>query len=243
MPIDSNIPVEVVQTIRDGGDDIEVDSTSYEPLYKVLGEKIPVSKYTGVLWKNRKDAGAKARSPAEDAWREAIRYYENDQMQHRQAGQTGGSGNFSAGRRIHDNWVETENIVFSNTAAMLPMLYSKNPDVVITALESEESAFCNMCQKFLSAIFSKDNSPGVALKAKVRRTILTTLLTNKGWIKVDYIRKEEGADTAFQTIKDLGPDRDKINEKAKFLQARMKEKISYYGGDMQKFFADGGQIS
>lgn len=38
----------------------------------------------------------------------------------------------------------------------------------------------------------------------------------------------------------LGPDRDKINEKAKFLQARMKEKISYYGGDMQKFFADGG---
>lgn len=38
----------------------------------------------------------------------------------------------------------------------------------------------------------------------------------------------------------LGPDRDKINEKAKFLQARMKEKVSYYGGDMQKFFADGG---
>ena len=34
----------------------------------------------------------------------------------------------------------------------------------------------------------------------------------------------------------LGPDRDKINEKAKFLQARMKEKISYYGGDMQEFF-------
>ncbi len=38
----------------------------------------------------------------------------------------------------------------------------------------------------------------------------------------------------------LGPDRDKINEKAKFLQARMKEKISYYGGDMQKFFSEGG---
>lgn len=38
----------------------------------------------------------------------------------------------------------------------------------------------------------------------------------------------------------LGPDRNKINEKAKFLQARMKEKISYYGGDMQKFFSEGG---
>ena len=38
----------------------------------------------------------------------------------------------------------------------------------------------------------------------------------------------------------LGPDRDKINEKAKFLQGRIKEQIASYGGDMGKFFENGG---
>ncbi len=38
----------------------------------------------------------------------------------------------------------------------------------------------------------------------------------------------------------LGPDRDKINQKAKLLQARVRQEIGVYGGDLNKFFENGG---
>ena len=38
----------------------------------------------------------------------------------------------------------------------------------------------------------------------------------------------------------LGPDRDKINQKAKILQSRVREELKNYGGDMSKFMANGG---
>lgn len=38
----------------------------------------------------------------------------------------------------------------------------------------------------------------------------------------------------------LGPDRDRINKKAKVLQARVREEIKTYGGDMSKFMSNGG---
>ncbi len=38
----------------------------------------------------------------------------------------------------------------------------------------------------------------------------------------------------------LGPDRDKINQRAKILQAGVRDQIKQYGGDMTRFFANGG---
>ena len=40
----------------------------------------------------------------------------------------------------------------------------------------------------------------------------------------------------------LGPDRDRINAKAKLLQARVRSEISTYGGDMSKFMANNGHM-
>ena len=40
----------------------------------------------------------------------------------------------------------------------------------------------------------------------------------------------------------LGPDRDRINAKAKMLQARVRDEIRTYGGDMSKFMANGGHM-
>lgn len=38
----------------------------------------------------------------------------------------------------------------------------------------------------------------------------------------------------------LGPDRDKINQRAKILQSKVRNQIKFYGGDMTRFFANGG---
>ena len=40
----------------------------------------------------------------------------------------------------------------------------------------------------------------------------------------------------------LGPDRDRINKKAKMLQARVREEIKTYGGDMSKFMSNNGHM-
>lgn len=54
--------------------------------------------------------------------------------------------------------------------------------------------------------------------------------------------KKEAYDREVQDFanKLLGPDRDKINQRAKILQAGVRDQIKYYGGDMTKFFANGG---
>lgn len=54
--------------------------------------------------------------------------------------------------------------------------------------------------------------------------------------------KQQAYDREVQEFanKLLGPDRDKINQRAKILQAGVREQIKNYGGDMTRFFANGG---
>ena len=102
------------------------------PVYRVdPAFKIPVSKSTGALWSSRIDQARAKRGDVEEAWREAIRYYENDQLQHRSSKDGAGGKRFQ--RTLSDSWSQTENVVFSNSAIMLPMLYAKNPSVEVTA--------------------------------------------------------------------------------------------------------------
>src|SRR5690606_38283571 len=66
------------------------------PSYRMVGStKIPVSKAMGKVWASRRDqALAKRKSRGlDEAWDEALRYYNNDQMQHRAGtnGQTSGN--------------------------------------------------------------------------------------------------------------------------------------------------------
>ena len=55
-----------------------------KPVYQVVGEsKIPVSKSHGKVWKSRMQSGIAKIKDVEDAWRESMRYYDNDQTPHR----------------------------------------------------------------------------------------------------------------------------------------------------------------
>lgn len=80
---------------------------------------------------------------------------------------------------------------------------------------------------------------------------MTTLMMMDQQLSREKLEKEQAQlkDAAYMNEisvfadKLLGPDRDKINAKAKMLQARMREQISTYGGDMQKFFENGGHTA
>jgi hypothetical protein len=175
------------------------------PLYrKMKGSKIPVSKQLGKLFKSRIDQSASARKEVETCWSEAIKYYDNDQMSHRTEGSSDRAGNRRNQRKINDRWSETENVVFSNSVTMLPMLYAKNPNVEITAVNAATNEALAKCyEKLINTLLSMKIAPGVNMKSKARRGVLWALLTNNAYTRVDFINKEESSEGAIAEIEKL----------------------------------------
>lgn len=200
-PIEEN--PQLKRSLKEGG--IVTDQVEEAgPIYRVFkGSKIPVSKATGSLWQSRVDQASCARKDAEANWSEAIRYYENDQTEHR-TGAEGRSGARSSRRLGDDSWSATENIVFSNAATMLPMLYSKNPSVEATATNEKTNApFARACEKLINTLFAMKEAPGINIKNKARRAILGAYLANTWYLKIDWVRKADSREEALQEIETL----------------------------------------
>jgi hypothetical protein len=85
---DEQIPQDVDANIDASlGDDRPKKRTrkAKAPSYQVIGDsKIPVSAATGKVWKSRLSMAQKATSGVARSWNEAIRYYNNDQLGHRE---------------------------------------------------------------------------------------------------------------------------------------------------------------
>lgn len=88
---------------------------------------------------------------------------------------------------------------------------------------------------------------GVSARERKKEEMNTIGLMENQYVKENLEKeqaqlKQEAYNAQVQefTNKLLGPDKEKINKRAKILQATVKEQISYYGGDMTKFFANGG---
>jgi hypothetical protein len=202
------------------------------PMYRVFKDaKIPVSKQLGKLWKSRIDQAVASRGDIETCWSEAIRYYENDQQEHRNGSQ-GRSGNRRFQRTLTDKWSETENVVFSNACTMLPMLYAKNPQVEITAVNTalnEEFATC--CEKLVNTLISMKTAPGLNFKNKGRRGVLWALLTNNAYSKVDFVNKEASSEECIRELEQLSEDYAKAKTKKEIKEIEgklmaLEEKVS-----------------
>lgn len=177
--------------------------------YKMMGEeRIPVSKAVGPMWKGRIKAGEKARQCFEDAWCEAIRYYQNDQTQHRDGRGPQRAGN-RASRQLNNAFYETENVVFSNTAVLLPRLYPKNPRVEVTANTEEGKPFERHIERLLNTLILTKEAPGLNLKPKARRAVLNALLTNLSWFMIGYNEKEPTEPVTQQELMTLAAEYEK----------------------------------
>lgn len=184
----------------------------YVPSYRVMGDKkIAVSKATGKLWQARRDNAKSSRTDAEEAWREAVRYYNNDQMKHRNTTE-GGSGNRVATGRLNEQHTETENVVFSNAVTMLPILYAKNPGCEITATSEANAGYARCCELLLKSLSSMKEAPGINLKPKARRGVLTALLTNRAWLKIGWTFKDASSEQAMQDLQKLAQELEKAKD-------------------------------
>lgn len=192
------------RVLANDGIEVEQEKEDNTPLYRVLGDtKIPVSKKMGLLWQSRRDQGLCSREDAQTRWDEAIRYYENDQINHR-GSKDNSSGNSVYSRRLNNEWTETENVVFANASIMIPMLYEKNPTLTVTPNTDANEPLAHAVTALGNKLISMKTAPGVGLKAKMRRTVLMTLLTNAGWLKINWVGKENSSEQAVQELQQLG---------------------------------------
>lgn len=181
----------------------EADAPQYTPVYQVYeNTRIPVSKHVGKLWKLRWQECKKhlESKGIKDRWDEAIRYYQNDQ------GGRGGKRNrlseVGTGRDTEYKY-SSENIVFANVSALVPATYAKNPDIEMTSEKPNSEPQSEMFERLIDILFKRKQAPGLALKDKMRRLVITTMLTNVAYIELSYVRKEDGSEAAVQEIEKL----------------------------------------
>jgi hypothetical protein len=213
---DDQIPEEVDAAIDNSlGDDAPRKRSSRrrkDPVYKVLGDsKIPVSKATGKVWKSRVSQVMKNTENVREAWSEAIRYYENDQLGHRQ-GQENASGNTIGNQKLNNNITETENVIFANVTTMVPALYARNPEAEFTSNVEEKRELATILERLVNVLAGRKSAPGINLKPKAKRCVVTTLLTNRSWIKIGWTPKQESSEQALADLTKLSKDLEKAKD-------------------------------
>lgn len=176
-------------------------ATKDEPVYKVIGEaKIPVSKHFGKLVAGRKRQATAAQKNKKDAWSEALRYYNNDQLEHRNS-RIGASGNTYYARKMGENHSETENLVFSNVNTLVPLIYSKNPKPEITAANPALADLAAVVERLVYTLATMEQAPGFNLKPKAKQAVVLAALTNSAWMQTGYIKHQESSDKAVADLK------------------------------------------
>ena len=184
--------------IMESPDGVDVNA----PIYRVIGEsKIPVSKFRGPLWQSRYQQGLSAMQKNVDAWDEAYRYYRHD---HTRSDARGGEHEPQpAGTPLHGPLQSTENIVFANVSSMVPMLFTKNPDAEFTVEDEVDKPLARVLEKLVNTLASKKTAPGLNLKRKVKRNIVSTVLTNIGWFECGYTLREQSSEAALEEVEKL----------------------------------------
>ena len=184
-------------------------------MYQMFADgKIPVSRHAGTIWKSRFDSAVKKRSEAklDQAWAEAIRYYQNDQVTNkdRVIGSTPGSRVLSS--RIIEGYAETENIVFANTVAATSAIYSKNPDCECSSSNPELEEMMQLSETLVNTLMSKKESPGVYFKPKARRGITSAFLCNLGWWEIGWVHKKDSSEEALLEVQRLSQELEKAKD-------------------------------
>ncbi len=203
----------------------EAARPEYTRVYQVYeNSRVPVSKAAGKLWKVRWKESKQLldRDNVPARWEEAISYYQNDQ-----------GGKTSKRRRLSEvgsgkdkePTYASENVVFANVSALVPATYAKNPDLEVTAGKEENEQRAKLFERLLDTLIKRKVSPGLNLKPKMRRLVVTTMLTNIGYLDLSYVQKEAGSEQAIQEIEALSKelseakDIDKVQEIEGKLQA------------------------
>tara|TARA_R100000781_G_scaffold31819_1_gene23270 strand:- start:3747 stop:5918 length:2172 start_codon:yes stop_codon:yes gene_type:complete len=218
---EEQIPTEVDANIDDSLGEARPAKRSRrrkDPTYKVVGDsKIPVSKATGKMWKSRVSQAKSHTEDVREAWSEAIRYFENDQLEHR-VRQQFASGNTLGNQKLNSNITETENVVFANVTTMVPALYARNPEAEFTSNVESKRQLATITERLVNVLGGRKAAPGINLKPKAKRCVVTCLLTNRAWIKIGWTQKQESSEQALEDLASLAKQLEKAKDSKKIIE-------------------------
>lgn len=181
----------------------EADKPDYERVYQVYeNTRVPVSKRVGPFWKSRwKEVKNKLKNNGTfDRWDEVIGYYQNDQgamTDKRNRLSELGSGKSTSKKYL------TENMVFANTSALVPATYTKNPDIEVTTENEAQEGKAKIYERLVDTLFARKQAPGINIKPRMKKTIVTTTLTNICYMELSYVLKENSSEQALKEIETL----------------------------------------
>lgn len=190
-----------------------------ERLYKMdPASKIPVSKVEGKVWESKVKAGKRRVDQLKEMWEEAERYYNNVQASHRK--NTGGdrAGNAGSSKDRRELFSITENMVYATVNAVIPAIYAKNPDCEVTMFDEKMQRLGDMLETLGDRLASMKMAPGIALKSKVRKSIVRCEISNEAWILVGYTQKSYSADQAREDIRKISEELIKAEDEKKILE-------------------------
>lgn len=192
---EENLPAPISAMLQEEAPIAPVDNGT--PMYRIdETSKVVISKHYGKLWEARISASNTARKHHVDAWDEAIRYYNNSQLDHREGGREGRSGNRYFSKRRNTAWAETENIVYANVRAIMPALYAKNPQGEFTTPDDSFKPFVQAVEDTVNALASMKHAPGINLKVHAKQAVLTTEICNIGWFEYGYTERSQSLQAA-----------------------------------------------
>jgi hypothetical protein len=199
---EENLPKSVVATLNEEAPIAPVDAGT--PMYRIdPASKVAVSKHYGKLWQGRIDAGRAAAKHHHDAWDEAIRYYNNSQLDHREGARDGISGNRYFAKRRNRQWSETENVVYSNVRAMMPAVFTKNPQAEFTTVVDQYKPFVQCVEDLVNDLAGRRKEPGLNLKVHAKQAIISAELCNLGWFEFGYTERANSLEAVQEEIMQL----------------------------------------
>jgi len=105
---------------------------------------------------------------------------------------------------------------------MVPALYARNPEAEFTSNVESKKRLSTILERLVNVIGERKSSPGINLKPKAKRCVVTCLLTNRAWMKIGWTFRQESSDQALEDLTVLAKQLDKAKDSKKIVEIEGK---------------------
>lgn len=170
------------------------EKEEYVPLYKMLPNKIAVSKKEGCLWRDRLEVSRNLSRDLRDSWENIIRVYK---------GQNKPDDDENKKRLRMDEQVKTfENLVWANTNGINREVVMKLPKVQVDSDVTEFEEIAKAYEKLANNYMGQVGNCGLNCKEKLQKVDICAQLTNRGIWRLDWVDKID-RDVVLRQIEEL----------------------------------------
>ena len=105
---------------------------------------------------------------------------------------------------------------------MVPALYARNPTAEFTSNVESKKGLATVLERLVNVLGGRKAAPGINLKPKAKRCVVTTLLTNRSWIKIGWTSKQESSEQALSDLAVLAKQLTKAKDAKKIVEIEGK---------------------